>query len=131
MDIQSYDMHSWDMECGGEKFLSFWNTFYPFTHLITQKTKILKNLKKTSGDIIILHKSTINNHYMISWDMKHDWQFFLSFWTVFCPFTPLTTWKIKILKNWKKPWKNHHFTQVYQKTWSYAILFLRYGIWQI
>ena len=27
---------------------------------------------------------------------------FLSFWTVFCPFTPLTTWKIKILKNRRK-----------------------------
>ena len=27
---------------------------------------------------------------------------FLSFWVIFCPFTPLTTWKIKILKKWKK-----------------------------
>ena len=26
---------------------------------------------------------------------------FLSFWTTFCPFTPLTTQKIKILKKWK------------------------------
>ena len=25
----------------------------------------------------------------------------LSFWTIFCPFTPLTTQKIKILKIWK------------------------------
>ena len=31
-----------------------------------------------------------------------DGQNFLSFSTVFCPFTPLTTWKIKILKIWKK-----------------------------
>ena len=29
-------------------------------------------------------------------------QIFLSFWTIFCPFTPLTTQKIKILKKWKK-----------------------------
>ena len=27
---------------------------------------------------------------------------FMSFWTVFCPFTPLTTWKIKFKKKWKK-----------------------------
>ena len=26
---------------------------------------------------------------------------FLSFWTTFCPFTPLTTQKIEILKKWK------------------------------
>ena len=37
-----------------------------------------------------------------SWDIEHDGQNFLSFWTIFCPFTPLTTQKIKILKNWKK-----------------------------
>ena len=29
-------------------------------------------------------------------------QNFLSFWTIFCPFTLLTTQKIKSLKNWKK-----------------------------
>ena len=27
---------------------------------------------------------------------------FLLFWTIFYPFTPLTTWKIKFLKKWKK-----------------------------
>ena len=37
-----------------------------------------------------------------SWDMKRDRQNFLSFWTICCPFTSLTTQKIKILKNWKK-----------------------------
>ena len=37
-----------------------------------------------------------------SWDMEHDRQNFLSFWTVFCPIVPLTTRKIKILKKWKK-----------------------------
>ena len=41
-------------------------------------------------------------HIMYSWDIEHNGQNFLSFWTIFCPFTPLTTWKIKILKNWKK-----------------------------
>ena len=38
-----------------------------------------------------------------SWDMEWDEQKFLSFWTIFCPFTPATTQKIKILKQWKKP----------------------------
>ena len=37
------------------------------------------------------------------WFLRYKaWQNFLSFWTVFCHFTSLTTRKIKILKNWKK-----------------------------
>ena len=35
-----------------------------------------------------------------SWDTECNRQNFLSFWTIFCSFTPLTTRKIKILKNW-------------------------------
>ena len=31
----------------------------------------------------------------------------------------------------KKTWRYLHFTQVNQKSWSYAILFLRYGTWQM
>ena len=49
--------------------------------------------------------------------------------TIFCPFTPLTTQKNKILKKWKKnTHRYHHFTQMHQKSWSYAILFLRCDI---
>ena len=31
----------------------------------------------------------------------------------------------------KNPWRYHHFTIVYQKSWSYAILLVRYGTWGI
>ena len=78
--------------------------FLPFCPFNNLKNKILKKRrKKTPGDIIILHKCSINGNCMMysSWDMKCDRQNFLSFWTVFCTFTSLTTWKIKILKNWK------------------------------
>ena len=37
-----------------------------------------------------------------SWDTKCDRQNFLSIWTIFCPFSTVTAWKITILKNWKK-----------------------------
>ena len=37
---------SWDMECNGENFLSFWTEFYLFTSLTTRKIKILKKWKK-------------------------------------------------------------------------------------
>ena len=79
--------------------------FSPFHPLTTHKNRLLKKLKKKHGNIIILHKCTINDNHMVygSWDVK-KWlkKFFLSFWTAFFPFTPLTIRKVKILKNWKK-----------------------------
>ena len=48
---------------------------------------------------------TINVDHMIygSWNIRCDRQKFLSFWAIFCPFSPLTTQKIKILKLKKTP----------------------------
>ena len=64
-------------------------------------------------------------------DIRSEMIFFLSFWAIFYPFTTLTTWKIKILKKWKKFQKrHHHFAQVYHKGQSYDIYFLRYQLQQ-
>ena len=65
--------------------------------------KMKKKKKKTSRDIIMLQRCTINDNHMLygSWDMERDRQNSLSFWTFFCPFTPLTTWKINFWKNEK------------------------------
>ena len=42
----------------------------------------------------------------------------------------LTAQKIKIKKkNEKNTWTLYYFTQMYQRSWSYAIPFLRYGTW--
>ena len=48
---------------------------------------------------MILHMCTINDNHMMygSWNMEHDRQNALSFWTIFCTFVPLTTPKMKIL----------------------------------
>ena len=74
----------------------------------------------------ILHRHTINDNHITydSWDMECDRQNFLSFWIIFCSFTPLTQ-KIKILKKWKKPWRYYHFTHMYHRQ-SYDVWFLRY-----
>ena len=96
---------SWDIECDGQNFLSFWTISCPFTPLTTQKIKILKKFQKIPEDIIILHKCTKNHDHMLhcSWYMTRDGcNFYFSFWAFFSPFTPLTTQKIKILKKWKK-----------------------------
>ena len=83
-----------------------------------------ENIKIMSGDIIILHICNINNNHMIygSWDMDCEKQNFLSFWIVFCPFTPQTTQKIKILQKWKKLLEIGSF----YKWQSYDVWFLRY-----
>ena len=96
-------MHSsWDMKRNGRNFLHF-GPFLPFYPTNNPKSQNFQKLKKTLGDIINLHKCTINDNHMMygSWDMKCDGQNLLSFWTVFCLFTPLTARKVK-KKNEKK-----------------------------
>ena len=83
-------------------FLSFWTIFCPFT----QKNQNFEKLKKAPGDIIILHKCTKNDDYMLycSLDMaRNRLNCYFSFWAIFYPFTSLTVQKIKIEKKWKKP----------------------------
>ena len=90
---------SWDMKCDRQNFLL--DCFLPFYPPNNPKKQNFEKMKKTPGDIIILHMFTINDNHMMhgSWDMKLDRQNFLSFWTVFCHFTRITNQKIKILKN--------------------------------
>ena len=112
-------------------FLGHFLHFYlPPLHPCVPWMKILK-LKKTPCDIIILHVSTINDNHMMygSWDMEHDGQNFLKFWTVFRPFFPLKNRKIKILKQWKKCLEilpSYIGVPVYHKLQSYDVWFLRY-----
>ena len=79
-----------------------------FAHLPPKNLKnefFLKKWKKTPGDIIILTKCTKNQHHMLYcyWDMTHvKGNCYFSFWTIFCPFTPLTAQKMKISKKWKE-----------------------------
>ena len=115
-----------------QSFLSFWGNFCPLTLLTTWKIKILKKWNKNTWRYYHFTLKCIidnDNHMMYgSWDMKCNRQKFLSFWAIFCPFTPLTTQKIKILKKKneksknktktkqkKTTWRYHLFTKVYQK----------------
>ena len=105
---ESYDIWFLNYKLQQKSILSFWAIFYLFSPRTTCKIKILK-FKKSPWDIIILHICTINDNHMLygSWDMNLNRHNFFSFWTVFWPFTPLTTWKIKILKKWKKKTHTH------------------------
>ena len=70
-----------------------------------------------------------------SWDMEQDRHNFLSFWTIFYPFTlkkKKTPKKSKFWKNEKKKYMEiSSFYTVYQKSWLYATLSLRYNAWQM
>ena len=89
-------------------------------------------MKKTPEDIIILQKCTINDNHMMYcyWNMGSNGQNFLSFWTIFYPFNPLLTQKIKLKKKQRNKCLKICVTCV-PKIMSYAILFLRYGAWQM
>ena len=114
---------------------TFWlfGLFCPILPPNNPKSQNFEKMKKIPGDISILHKCTINDNYMIYgfWDMKCNRYVFLSFGPFF--FLPFN----ESLKNEnfktdeKNTWRHHYFTQVYQKSWSYVILFLRYGPWQM
>ena len=103
---RNHTMHgSRDTECDRQNLMSLWTIFCPFTPLWTQKIQILKNLKKAPGAIIIFHKCSKYYDQMMygSWEVVHDiCNCYFSFSATFCPFTPLTTQKNKILKKWRK-----------------------------
>ena len=90
-------------------------------------------MKKRPGNII-LHKSAKNYDMLhCSWNIAYvGCNCYFSFWTIFSPFTPSNSPKNEnVTKMIKNNWRCQHLLQVYQKLWSYAILFLRYGVWQM
>ena len=123
---------SWDIQVWQTEFFVILDHFLHFYPSIDPENQNFKKIKKTPGDIIILHRCAIyEDHMMYSyWDMEHNRQNVLSFWTIFYPFTFLTTWKIKIFKKWKKTWRYYHLKQVHHKWQSYDVCFLRYCAWQ-
>ena len=108
-----------EMWSATDKIFCHFGPFFALLPLPPDKPKNqnFEKLKKTPGDIINLHMYTINDNHMmyVSWDMKCDGQDFLSFWTVFCLFTPLITQNIKILKNEKNTRRYYHSTHVYHE----------------
>ena len=107
-------------------------TFPPTPSVTTPENKNLKKMKKTPGFLIILHKCTINDNHTIygSWDMKCN-RIFFAILGHFLPFYPTNRPKKENIKKIKKKPGNIILHQVYQISWSQAILFLRYGLWQM
>ena len=111
-------------------FLSFWTIFCPFTPLLTQKTKIWKNVKKP-GDISLLHLCTINEDHMMysSWDIKARRTKFFVILGHFLLFDPPNKSKNPYFEIMKKKHRDIIILHVciYHKWLSYDVWFLRYG----
>ena len=86
-------------------YFSFWALFCPFTPITDRKTKISGKIKKNNWKYHHFTHVYKNHDHMLycSWNMARDTCSYFSFWAIFCPFTHLTTQKIKI----SKIWKNH------------------------
>ena len=111
------------------QFFVILDHFLHFYALNNTKNQNFEKLKKTPGDIIILHKCIKNHDHVLyfSWDMVHDRCNYFSFWAIFCPFSPK---KQNFTKMKKNPWRYYHFIYVYQKLWSDDVQFPRYGAQQ-
>ena len=112
-------------EGGAHLRISSWHLLMNFKNLKNQNFEKWK--KKNAGDIIF-HMCTKSHNHMkySSWDT--------TFWAIFCLFTPHPLTKKRKPTFWKKEnsiCKYHHFKLVQQKTQSYDICLLRYGVWQI
>ena len=109
-----------------DHFLSFYS---PLQH---RKSKSWKKRKKHL-EILPFYTCTINeNHLMYgSWDRQRERQNFFHFGPFFAFLSQKQPEKSKFWKHEKNLWIYHHFTLVYQKSWSYAMLFLRYSAWRM
>ena len=107
--------------------------FLPYYPPNNPENQNFDKMKKIVGDNIILHMCTKDpNHTKYgSWDTESDIQFFCHFGPFFCPFIPLITWKIKILKKWKKHLELSSFYTCVPNIICYTVLFLRYSMWQM
>ena len=118
---ESHDVWFLNMKCNRQIFFVLLGHFLPFYPPNSSNNENIKNEKKP-GDIIILYKCTKNHAHRLyfSWDMARDGcNCYFQYFSILLPNNSPT--------NENKSWRYRHFIQVYQKSWSYAILFLRYG----
>ena len=89
------------MECDKQFFviMDHFLPFLPFQGAMDPENQYFEKKNKSLEDVIILQMFTINDSHMAHGfsDMECNSQNFLSFWTVLCPFTPITQ-KNQILK---------------------------------
>ena len=86
-----------------------------------------KNLLEISFCICVQKPTIIGDTIPEIWSETIFFCYFGSFLALLTP-SPLTTQKTKFLKMKKDIWRCHHFKLVLQKTRSYDVCLLRYGV---
>ena len=128
---QSYDVWVLRYEVRQTKFVDILGHFLSFYPTNNPKNQNFEKMKKLPGDIIVLHSCTKNHDQMLyfSWDMvRNGCNYYFSFRTIFCPFTPLTAQRIKILKKWqKKPPGDIIILHICTKNYDQ----MKYGSWDM
>ena len=120
-----YDLHFlryrvWQIE------ISNYGSFFTLLHPPALKLPKIRILRKWKKMIEISSFYTCVTKTTIIWGMVPEIRV-----GPFFPFYPLIAHKSKILKNNEKIiWRCHNFPHVYEKSQSYDVYFLRYGMWQ-
>ena len=109
------------------EFFVILDRFLPFYLPNNLKNQNFEKMKKSPGDIIILHMCTINDNHKRygSRDIERNGQNFLSFWTVFFPFYPHNNLKNQ---NFEKLKKISFYTCVPKIMIICYTVFLRYHV---
>ena len=110
---------SWDMKCNRQNLLVILGHFLPFYPLNSLKNENIIKMKKMPGDVT--YEIVIFHFELFFWPFTHTSH----------PHPPNRQKNENFKKKEKSAWKYHHFTQVYLKLWSYAMLFLRYDTWHV
>ena len=104
-----------------------------FNLLTIQKIKIFKKWKKTL--VISSFYTRVPKIIILCYTVPETWRMtdvifhFGLFFALLPPSNNLETQKFEKMK--KKTWEYHYFTHVHHKSWSYALMFLRYGTWRL
>ena len=109
---------TWSMT---DRIFCHFGLFFALLPSNNPKNQNIEKMKKLPGEIVILHVY----HKWKSWHMVPEMlsttDNFLSFWTIFCPFTPLTTRKTKLSKKWKTKARRYYHFMIYgswDMTWQ-------------
>ena len=129
---QSYDV--WFLRYGAQQthFFVILDSFLPFYPAMDPENQNFQKKKENQKTWRYYYFTKKNGSHIMygSSNMECNGQNFLSFWAIFCPFTPQLPKKPNFWKNEKIAWRYYHVTQVCHKWQSYDVWFLRYEAWQ-
>ena len=117
---------SWNMQQNRQNFLSILVIFalLPPNNLEINETNFSRYYHFTR----VYHEWQSYDVWFLRYDVRQTELFVIL--GHFLSFYPNKNLENQNFEKMEKKWRYRPFTQVQHKSWSYAILFLRYGVWQ-